>query len=108
MSKVSPSGLRRSMVGIFLYLVLVVVAWLTFRHLTLRAEYPAYTRYLYALCGPALSLSTHMSYFLFLLQSLFIAPWVLMAALRPKTLGVSACGFIFFWLGIGWYTSDLF
>lgn len=100
--------LRRVTVAIGLYVGLVLIAGLAFYHLRQGVPAGSPVRYLYTLCGPALSLFTHMSYFLFALQSALLVPWLLLGAMRARATMLSAIGFIFSWVGIGWYMHDLF
>jgi hypothetical protein len=108
MPKMMTPPLRRVTVTIGLYVGLVVVASFAFYHLRQGVPEGSPVRYIYAFCGPALSLFTHMSYFLFALQSALLLPWLLLGAVRAQARVFSAIGFIFSWLGIGWYMHDLF
>ena len=95
-------------VGLLFYMLLVTIAGLAFYWLRRSVSEGSPVRFSYVLCGPSLSLFTHMSYFLFVLQSLLLIPWLLLWALRPNTIGVSIIGFALCWFGIGWYMYDLF
>lgn len=97
------SKLRRVAVAIGLYAGLVLVAGVAFYRL--RQGMPAN---LYALRGPALSLFTHMSYYLFVLQTALLLPWLLLGAVRAQVRTLSAVAFVLSWLGVGWYMQDLF
>lgn len=108
MPKVMNSTLRRVTVAIGLYVGLVLIASVAFYYLRQGVPEGSPVRYIYALCGSALSLFTHMSYFLFALQSALLLPWLLLGAMRARARMLSAIGFIFSWLGIGWYMHDLF
>jgi hypothetical protein len=63
---------------------------------------------LLALGGPSLSLFTHMSYPLFLLQSLLLLPWLLLGAVRVRLQWLAGAAFAITWLLIGWRMVDLF
>jgi hypothetical protein len=65
-------------------------------------------RYGYALCGPALSLFTHMALPLFTFQSILVLPWLVLGAVSKRARLISVVGFIGSWLAIGWYMYDLF
>lgn len=91
-----------------LYLGLALISGVAFYYLRQGVPEGSPVRYIYALCGPALSLFTHMSYFLFALQSALLLPWLLLGAMQARATMLSAMGFIVSWLGIGWYMYDLF
>ena len=99
---------RRVGLAIALYGGLVLMAGLTFYFLRQAVPDESPVRYAYALCGPALSLFTHMSYFLFAFQTAFVLPWLLLGAVWRRARTFSAVGFIVSWLVIGWYMYDLF
>lgn len=94
--------------AICLYVGLVVVAGTVFSFVRQGVAADSPSRYLYALFGPALSLFTHMGYFLFALQSAMLLPWLLLGATRAQAKKWSTVVFIVSWLGIGWYMHDLF
>lgn len=108
MSKVMPSTKARVALAVGLYLALVIVASISFYWIRQGVADGSPVRYSYVLFGSALSLFTHMSYFLFGLQSLLLLPWLLLGAMHPQTRNVSIGGFGLCWLGIGWYMYDLF
>lgn len=93
---------------IALYVGLVVVAGFFFT--VVRKEIPTGSAgtYLYVFFGPALSLFTHMSYFLFAIQSTLLLPWLLLGALKEQAQKLSLFIFVVCWLGVGWYMHDLF
>ena len=91
-----------------LYVALVVISGVVFYWIRQGVVEGSHVRYAYALCGPALALFTHMSYFLFGLQSLLLIPWLLLGAVRPQARRLAVIGFSLSWLGIGWYMHDLF
>jgi len=108
MPKMMSSVSRRVSVAFLLYATLVLVAGLAFYFMRQEVQDGSLLRYAYLLFGPALSLFTHMSYFLFLLQSLLLIPWLLLGAIWTGTAKWAAVGFCVFWLSIGWYMHDLF
>lgn len=108
MPKMMNLTLRRVVLALGLYAGLVLVASVAFYHLRQGVPEGSPVRYAYAFCGPALSLFTHMSYFLFALQSALVLPWLLLGAMRVRARMLAAIGFIVSWLGIGWYMHDLF
>lgn len=108
MPKMMNSTRWRVAIAIGLYIGLVVIAGLAFSWLRQGVPEGSPVRYAYALCGPALSLFTHMSYFLFALQSALLIPWLLLGAARAKLQLIAVAGFVISWLGIGWYMHDLF
>lgn len=108
MSKVMVPTKARIALAVGLYLSLVIVASLSFYWVRQGIADGSPVRYAYVLFGSALSLFTHMSYFLFALQSLLLLPWLLLGALRPQARNISIIGFGLCWLGIGWYMYDLF
>lgn len=91
------------------YIVLVMIGvWL---HQGLRSSIPVQSSWrpsIYAICGPALGLETHMVLLVFPLQSLLLVP-LLYASIRSKDhrplFGVA---FVVCWLGAGWMMHDLF
>lgn len=99
---------QRVLMAIGLYVGLVVVAGVAFSFMRQGVAEGSPMRYLYTLFGPALSLFTHMSYFLFALQSALLLPWLLLGVMRIKACKWSAIAFTISWLGIGWYMHDLF
>jgi hypothetical protein len=99
---------QKVLVAIGLYAGLVVIAGVAFSFVRQGVLEGSPTRYLYALFGPALSLFTHMSYFLFALQSALLLPWLLLGAVRVQAQKWTTIAFIICWLGIGWYMHDLF
>lgn len=100
--------LRPSTLAIGLYAGLVAASGVAFTLLRQGVVEDSPTRYLYALFGPALSLFTHMGYFLFALQSALLLPWLLLAVTRPGVRHLCSMAFVICWLGIGWYMHDLF
>lgn len=100
--------LRRVAVAIGLYAGLVLVAGVAFYCLRQGIPERSSRQYLYALGGPALSLFTHMSYYLFMLQTALLLPWLLLGALRAQVRILSAVAFVLSWLSVGWYMHDLF
>ncbi|KQU77217.1 hypothetical protein ASE08_20925 [Rhizobacter sp. Root16D2] len=99
---------QRVLTSIGLYSVLVAFAGFAFFFVRQGVPAGSPTQYFYALFGPALSLFTHMSYFLFALQSILLLPWLLLGAVRIQARKFSLMAFIVCWLGTGWYTHDLF
>jgi hypothetical protein len=108
MSIVAYSTTKRAVIVIGLYIALVSLAGIAFYWMRQGVAENSPVRYAYALCGPALSLFTHMSYFLFGLQSLLLLPWLALGVARPQMKWISGIGFCLCWLGIGWYMYDLF
>jgi len=108
MSKIIYPTWVRVVLAFSLYALLNVVSGFLFQWL--RTDTPAgiSTKYLYSLSGPTLSLFTHMSYFLFALQSLLLIPFLLLGAIQPRARYLCALAFSLIWLGIGWYMQDLF
>ena len=102
------SKAKRVWLAMGLYVVAVIVATAVFYWLKQGVGPASPVRYAYALCGPALSLFTHMSYLLFAEQSLVLLPWLLFGALRPQAAKISTAGFALCWLAVGWYTHDVF
>jgi hypothetical protein len=98
----------RVLLALSLYASLVVVSGFEFQWLRASIADNTSLKYIYSLSGPALSLFTPMSYFLFALQSLALIPWLLLGALYPRVIWLSAIAFSVTWLGIGWYMHDLF
>jgi len=99
---------RRLAIAIALYGGLALMAGVTFYSLRQGAPHGSPVRYAYILCGPALSLFTHMSYPLFVFQTALVLPWLLLGAVWKRTKTLSALGFIVSWLAIGWRMYDLF
>jgi hypothetical protein len=108
MSQVIFSPLRRFVVAVSLYILLVIIAGFIFYSLRKGAADDALYRYINIIYGPALSLFTHMGYFLFFLQSALLIPWLLLGAMQARWTIVSIFGFVSSWLGIGFYMYDLF
>ncbi len=108
MSKMMNSIRWRVAMAIGLYIGLVAIAALAFSWLRQGVPDGSPMRYIYAVCGPALSLFTHMSYSLFALQSALLISWLLLGAVRAKLQLIAAAAFVISWLGIGWYMHDLF
>jgi hypothetical protein len=90
------------------YVVLVTVSAMIFYWLRQSIDRASPMHYLYALCGPSLSLFTHMGYLLFGLQSLFLLPWLVLRAVWPQTLKIAVPFFVACWLCVGWWMHDLF
>ena len=63
---------------------------------------------LLVLGGPSLSLFTHMSYPLFMLQSLLLLPWLLLGAVRARLQWLAGAAFAITWFLIGWRMVALF
>lgn len=108
MSKIALSPASRVLVALGLYALLVVVSGFIFQWLRISNNSNPSARYFYSLGGSTLSLFTHMSYFLFALQSMLLIPWLLFGALYPRAIKLSVFAFFFTWLCIGWYMHDLF
>jgi hypothetical protein len=94
--------------AIGLYAGFVVMAGLAFSFMRQDVSATPPTRHLHALFGPALSLFTHMGYFLFALQSALLLPWLLLGAVRVQARKLSLMAFVVCWLMTGWYMHDLF
>ena len=108
MHKVKNSTPLRVVLAVGLYIALVLIASVAFYWMRQGTAEDSPVRYAYALCGPALALFTHMSYFLFGLQSLLLIPWLILGAVRAEARNLSVIGFCVSWLGIGWYMHDVF
>lgn len=98
----------RLLLAIGLYVGLVVAAGVAFSFVRQDIAEGSSARYIYALFGPALSLFTHMGYFLFALQSLLLLPWLLLGVIRVDARKLAISAFVVCWLGIGYYMHDLF
>lgn len=98
----------RLLLAIGLYVGLVVAASVAFSFARQGVAEGSSARYLYALFGPALSLFTHMGYFLFAMQSLLLLPWLLLGTVRVDARKLSIAAFVVCWLGVGYYMHDLF
>lgn len=99
---------RSILINLLIYAALVVAALFAFPAIRGESSAISAIRYSYSLCGPALSLFTHMSYPLFAAQSLFLIPWLVIAALHPRARYVAWFAFAVTWIAIGWYMHDLF
>lgn len=108
MPQMKTSMQQRVVVSLAAYFALVVIAAVSFGAMRQGVEASELVHASYSLCGPSLSLFTHMSYFLFALQSLLLLPWIGLYVLVPKYWHVAVFGFGVTWLGIGWYMRDLF
>jgi hypothetical protein len=102
------STLRRVIIATGLYVVLVIIAIIAFQWMRAGTRDVGGAKAAYALFGPALSLFTHMSYFLFAVHSVFVLPWLLLGFVYSRARWLSALAFVASWLGIGWYMHDLF
>lgn len=108
MSITAYSSKGRLLIATGIYFVLVVIASILFYWMRQGVAEGSPVRFAYALCGPALSLFTHMSYFLFAMQSLIVLPWLLLGFTFPAMRWIAGIGFVTSWLAIGWYMYDLF
>lgn len=99
---------QRVAAALTVYAGLVTAACIVFPLVRQGTPVAPYISYLYALFGPALALFTHMGYFLFVLQSGLLLPWLLLGAIRVQRMRLSAAVFVIGWLAIGWYMHELF
>jgi hypothetical protein len=103
---VKSSALVHVLLALLVYAALVTVS--SFAFTSLRASWvggaPSYA----AIFGPALSLFTHASYFLFAGVSVIVFPWLAVGLVRRSALAVGVCGFAVTWLGVGWWLRWLF
>ena len=103
---ISTSGRIKNAAG--LYVGVVLVASVAFYFLRQVVAYDSPARYAYATFGPALSLFTHASVFLFAAQSTFVFPWLLIAGTSETRKLIRAIGFAVSWLVVGFCMYDLF
>ena len=108
MSKIALSPATRVLLALGLYALLVVASGVIFQWLRVGNDSNSSVRYFYSLGGSTLSLFTHMSYFLFALQSMLLIPWLLLGALYPRAIKLSVFAFFFAWLCISRYMHDFF
>lgn len=104
----SASPTRRVIFALCGYAILVAVGAVFFQMIHSAFEIGSPARLLFCLSGPALSLFTHMSYVLFLLQTLLFIPWLIAGAVLRRAASVCSAGFAITWLIIGWRMHDLF
>jgi hypothetical protein len=97
---------RKLLLLLGLYLLLTSVSAISFHWVRYSLTGPP--RVLFALAGPALSLFTHMSYILFLLQSLLLIPWLVVMALVKRSRVICGVCFGVTWLAIGWHMYEVF
>jgi hypothetical protein len=96
----------RLLLAAAIYFALTVIACLIFMKVRLgwNGAAPSYA----ALFGPALSLFTHESYFLFATVSAMVFPWLAVGMTKPTFIRPAAAIFVFSWLGTGWWLHRLF
>ena len=97
---------NRTITGILVYLLLVIVSAYAFSARNVEL-YNSNDSMIYALCGPAISLFTHMSYGLFLMQSVLLIPWVMLFT-HSGHKWIAALGFVVTWFWIGIHMYKLF
>lgn len=108
MSKVAGSTMRRVAAAVGGYLALTIAAALLYPQLRDSVSRGSAPQQVYALCGPALALYTHMSYPLFALLSVLVFPWLLLALYQSSARWPAMALFAIAWLSVGWYMYDLF
>ena len=99
---------KRLPIAIGIYVLIVVIAALGFTLMRGNLRGGADSGYAFSIFGPALSLFTHMSYFLFAIQTLILLPSILVGVFIPKSIKLAISAFAITWIGIGWYMHDLF
>lgn len=106
MSTIKRSIGVRLVAALALYVLIVIISATVFQQV--REPVVTGPHGYYIIFGPSLSLFTHMSYFLFALQSLFVIPWLIWCTINPEAKIIAISCFCVAWLGIGWYMHDLF
>ena len=87
------SPTTRALLALVAYAVLVFVWMVFFFWVRQGVAEDSPVRYAYALSGTALALYTHMGYFLFVQQTLLLAPWLFVGALYPPARTMCVIGF---------------
>ena len=88
------------------YTALVFAAGFAFQLLNTVLQEPPW-RYARILFGPASSLFSHLSVYLFAFQSVFVFPWLLVDVANERARMLGAVGFLISWLVVGWFMYDV-